>query len=86
MKKKNKEATMTFEEFSAFCDLIEEEMSKPKKKRKGKRCGSCDNCFNCAYIGEGDFICPAEEPVMVQSDWEPTEDYFYCGGSMYEDL
>ena len=40
-------------------------------------------CSNCIYICEGDFICDAIEdedgtPIMVVSDWTPTDDYGRC--------
>lgn len=49
---------------------------KPKKKER-----FCDPavCPNCIYICEGDFICDKKVvPVMVVSDWDPTEDYLWC--------
>ena len=46
---------------------------------------NCENCENCTAIGEGDFICIAEEePKTVISDYEPTDDYAWCNGSLYE--
>ena len=41
----------------------------------------CDpaRCGHCQYICEGDFICDKKEPpVMVVSDWNPTEEYMWC--------
>lgn len=39
----------------------------------------CEKCENCTAIGEGDFICIAEEePKTVISDYEPTDDYAWC--------
>ena len=48
---------------------------KPKKKH------FCDPavCQNCIYICEGDFICDKKAvPVVVVSDWDPTEDFMWC--------
>ena len=55
-------------------------MAKKVKPRRKKRI-FCDPgvCDNCLYICEGDFICDkAVVPVMVISEWEPTEDYMWC--------
>lgn len=69
----NNEVEMTLEEFEDFCDTLE-------------NMPHCMNCANCIYIGEGDSICDAlDEPVLVLSDFEPTDDYFCCGGSEYEE-
>lgn len=45
----------------------------------------CHNCDHCIYIGEGDSICDAdEEPRIVLGDWEPTDDFWWCAGSEFE--
>lgn len=44
---------------------------------------SPDVCDHCIYIGEGDSICDIEDPKIVLDDWEPTDDYFWCGGSCF---
>lgn len=50
---------------------------KPKKKKKKRFCDPAV-CPNCIYICEGDFICDKKPvPVMVISDWEPTDDYLW---------
>lgn len=60
-------------------------MSKKKKKDELPTV-CCMNCENCIYIGEGDSICDAmDEPVLVFADWEPTDDYFCCCGSDWEE-
>ena len=46
----------------------------------------CQDCEHCMYICEGDFICDMDEPVLVMEDFEPTEDYMYCGGVDYEEI
>lgn len=43
-----------------------------------------DICDNCIYIGEGDSICDVEDPILVLEDWEPTDDFFWCGGSEFK--
>lgn len=55
-------------------------MAKIKVKRK-KKPEMCDPgmCEHCVYICEGDFLCEKyAEPVIVVSDWEPTDDYLKC--------
>ena len=45
----------------------------------------CVNCDNCIYVGEGTFICDAQDgPVVVMEDFEPADDYFICGGADWE--
>jgi hypothetical protein len=45
-----------------------------------------ETCENCIYIGEGDFMCDADDtPRIVLADFEPTEDFFWCNGSEWED-
>ena len=47
----------------------------------------CINCDHCIYIGEGDSICDADdEPKIVLGDWEPTDDFWWCNGSEYEEM
>ena len=46
----------------------------------------CENCFNCTAIGEGDHICTeGEEPHMVLSDYTMTDEYYWCGGKLWEE-
>lgn len=46
----------------------------------------CETCINCLPIGEGDHICDATTPVMVIEDYAPTDDYYWCGGSKWEEI
>ena len=42
---------------------------------------NCDECEECQYIGDGDFACVKnEEPVLIKSQWLPTENYNNCKG------
>ena len=63
----------------------ENEPKKKKKKKKKNKPKMCDQCSNCTYIGEGDFVCILEEPVLVMEDFCPNENYMYCGGADYEE-
>lgn len=39
----------------------------------------CEYCVHCLPIGEGDHICDKNGvPVIVLSEYAPTEDYLYC--------
>lgn len=60
------------------------------KKRKSSvhiltACAGCSSCDNAIPIGEGDHIC--EEcggiPVVVLSDYMPTDQYLACKGKAY---
>jgi len=52
---------------------------------KKKKCPKiCNTCVNCVYIGEGDFICDYEEPVLIMEDFTPSDDFMYCNGENYE--
>ena len=58
---------------------------KPNEPIEEKPC--CVTCANFMPIGEGDHICTgfSSEPVLVMEDYEPTDEYFICGGSCYEE-
>lgn len=54
------------------------------KKTKGESfesvlAGNCFDCDNCQYIGEGDHICDVHH-VGVICEWEPTDEFYHCGG------
>lgn len=59
--------------------------NKKKKVKKPKKVKTCDQCCNCQYIGEGDFVCMLNEPVIVMEDFCPNAEYMYCGGADYEE-
>ena len=44
----------------------------------------CSTCGNCIYIGEGDFICNVEEPILVMEDFTPNDNYDYCNECDWE--
>ena len=52
-----------------------------KVKVKEEKC--CHNCTHCLYVGEGDSVCD-EDYTLVLDDWEPTDDYYNCGGKNFE--
>lgn len=54
-----------------------------KQKKKSHQHGDvnmiCEYCSHCLPIGEGDHICDKNEvPVIVLSEYAPTEDYLCC--------
>lgn len=57
-------------------------MSKPVQRKSYKYKGArnnCEYCNECEYIGEGDFACMKyQHPVLVKTDWEPTDYYNDC--------
>ena len=63
-----------------------EKVAKKVKPRKKERFCDPAVCSNCQYICEGDFICDKKVvPVVVVSDWEPTEDFMWCKSRRAED-
>ena len=44
----------------------------------------CCNCANCIYIGEGDYICDVDEPILVMEDHVPNENFICCGLADWE--
>lgn len=54
------------------------------KKHKLPRPETCDErCDHFCYIGEGDTICDKVcPPKWILEDWNPTKDFFWCGGGM----
>lgn len=49
---------------------------------------SCDTCINLIPIGEGDHICLecGDEPILILDNYEPTDDYYKCGGNEHESI
>jgi hypothetical protein len=45
----------------------------------------CQNCEHCIYLCEGDFICDMDEPTLIIEEWQPTKDYYNCGGVDFEE-
>lgn len=56
-------------------------ISKPKQKDE-------KNCLNCACfiaLGEdGVHICDAEEPRVIMEEYIPTDEWYWCNGTLYE--
>lgn len=57
-------------------------MAKPVQRKRYKYQGAinnCEQCDECQYIGEGDFACMKYNyPVLVKTDWTPTDYYNSC--------
>ena len=49
----------------------------------GKTTPLCEECGEFTPIGEGDHICGADPLRMPVSDYIPTEDDLWCGGSKF---
>lgn len=46
----------------------------------------CNNCSHCIYIGEGDYICDAQEtPILVMEEHCPNDKYWWCNESEWEE-
>ena len=45
----------------------------------------CSTCANCVYIGEGDYICDVDEPIIVMEDHMPNENYCACNECDWEE-
>lgn len=60
---------------------------RPYRKSRDKQLMVCENCGNCTYTGEGDYVCMADHrcPIWVKEDWQPTSEYFFCGGEKWEE-
>lgn len=54
-------------------------------KNKKKIAKICSTCANCICIGEGDFICDVDEPILVMEDYIPTEDFCCCNECDWEE-
>ena len=55
-------------------------------KRKKKNLPKiCSTCANCVYIGEGDYICDVDEPILVMEDHMPNENYCCCNECDWEE-
>lgn len=60
-----------------------ERLKKREKRRHSNVRRRCDNCGECTYVGDGGYWC-MEHCKLVMDDFEPTEDYFVCGGKSWE--
>ena len=56
-----------------------------KKKKQNKIPKICVTCAHCVYIGEGDYICDVDEPIIVMEEHCPNENFCYCGGADWEE-
>ena len=54
-------------------------------KTKSKQPKICSTCANCVYIGEGDYICDVDEPILVMEDHIPNENYCCCNECDWEE-
>ena len=67
-------------------DVPEAEIAAFKDKAKsiiGKSKMRCEECEEFTAIGEGDHICGIDPHRMPVSDYQPTEDYFWCKGAHF---
>lgn len=51
------------------------------KTKKIEKC--CENCGQLIALGEGDHMCGACAICIPISNYEPTSDYFRCGGKLW---
>ena len=72
---------------SAWCaappGVCHKDFKDPHNREKNGSGRLCENCGNLIPIGEGDHICDAEIGRMPLSDYIPTDDYLWCGGSQF---
>lgn len=69
-------------------DVPESEVESFKDKLKeivGPICTTCETCEHLIACGEGDHICDAEEGKVVLSDYEQTDDFYWCKGRKYKE-
>lgn len=67
-------------------NVPEAEIAAFKDKAKsiiGKSAMRCEECENFDAIGEGDHICDEDPTRMPVSEYQPTEDYFWCKGAHF---
>ena len=55
-----------------------------KKKQTKEKIKICSTCANCIYIGEGDYICDVDEPILVMEDHMPNENFCACNECDWE--
>ena len=51
---------------------------------EGKPCLTCEYCEEFTPIGEGDHICGEDPTKMPVSNYQPTEDYYWCKGRHFK--
>jgi hypothetical protein len=57
-----------------------------KKKRKPMTSErNCYNCTKCVYLSEGGYMCECNNEVVIE-DFEPTDDFYSCGGKEFEQI
>ena len=61
---------------------------KHKKKMIKEDNQRAKTCFDCACfvaLGEdGVHICDAEEPRVLTEEYEPTDEWYWCNGTLFE--
>ena len=55
------------------------------RKTRNNQPKICSTCANCIYIGEGDYICDVDEPILVMEDHMPNENYCTCNECDWEE-
>lgn len=58
-------------------------MKKRRARRSAHKEKRCYDCDHCTYIGDGDHLCDLDNEIIV-NDWEPTEEFYHCGGRSFE--
>lgn len=54
-------------------------------KEDNQRAKTCFDCINFVALGEdGVHICDAEEPKVITEDYAPTDDFYWCNGTLFE--
>ena len=62
-------------------EIVPPEPPAPPKKQVPSHV--CEGCAEFTPIGEGDHICGADPFRMVVSDYQPTDDYYWCEGRRF---
>lgn len=63
------------------CKRRREARTRPECER------ACTNCGEACAIGEGAFVCSAYNRVpvvIVMDEYQPTEEFFKCGGKRWK--
>lgn len=55
------------------------------RKKQKEQPKICNTCANCTYIGDGAFICIADEPILVMEDYIPNENFCACNECDWEE-
>lgn len=68
-----------------YCQGNRQYKNKKKIAKEKSKAKTCFDCTNFTPLGEdGVHICIAEEPRIITEEYVPTDNWYWCNGSLFE--